>query len=234
MTACFDNLDTVADEREAPGIDDVQVLFHVGPHKTGSSWLQKRFFPALDNIVYSFDFKLTHGAFLTPRYGEFSPRKVAGIFAPLLDEARRSGKPLVLSDEALGGRAFGQKYAREVAAHRSKRAFPKAKVLVVSRRQDRILGSLYSEYLRYGFSSKLAAFLDQDTGNSNIAPITDMGYYEWDRTLRFYREVFGDAVTTIMTMETAVAVGRFMTQALGEISGLTITQTPAAQAQMPG
>jgi hypothetical protein len=101
MNTSCDNLDFLATESDFPGIEDVPILFHVGPHKTGSSWLQKRFFPALDNVVYSDDFKLTHGAFLIPRFGEFSVNATVEIFSELLDEARKSGRPLVLSDEAL-------------------------------------------------------------------------------------------------------------------------------------
>ena len=231
MTVSFDDLDLLASERNQPGIRDVQVLFHVGPHKTGTTWLQKRFFPTLDNIVYSHDFKLTHGAFLIPRYGEFSVEAVAKAFAPLLRKARKSGKPLILSDEALGGRAFGQKYYREVAAYRIKRAFPTAKVLVVSRRQDQILSSLYSEYLRYGNSSTLAAFLDQDTGDSNIHPIIDMGYYEWDKTLRFYQNLFGAEAVSMLPMEKIVENGTYITEALGRLLGIPLTSPDYDQLQ---
>ena len=149
MSPSFGTLDLFEPERGYPGIQNVQILFHVGPHKTGTTWLQQHFFPNFKNIVYSCDFKLTHKAFLTPQYGDFSVKRVAEIFAPLLEEARQKEVPLVLSDEALGGRPFGQKYFREVCANRIKRAFPTAKILVVSRRQERIFGSLYSEYLRY-------------------------------------------------------------------------------------
>lgn len=232
MTTSFDNTDLLAAESDLPGIQDVQILLHVGPQKTGSTWLQNRLFPTHEGLIFSSDFRLTHRAFLIPRYGEFSLVAVADIFGSLLDEARKTGKPLVLSDEALGGRPYGQKYFREVAAFRIKRAFPKVKLLTVSRRQDQILSSLYCEYLRTGHSSTLAGFLDQDTGNPNIEPIIDMAFFEWDRSLRFYQSVFGAEAVTMLPMEQVVGDGAFVTAALERILDLRFTVPPSEQMQI--
>jgi len=218
----FENIDLAPDQRHRPGIEDVPILVHLGPHKTGSTWLQNLFFPALDNIIFTGNTKLTHDAFLTPHYGAFSIDAVAIAFAPLLEKARATGQPLIISDEALGGRAFGQKYVREVIAHRIKRAFPKAKILAASRRQDRILASLYSEYLRYGHNSTLSAFLDQRDDNPHYDPILDMRYYEWDRTLRFYQDVFGSDSVKMLPMERIISDGTFLTDTLGKFLDVSL------------
>ena len=208
--------DLIPADRTLRGVDDIPVLLHLGPHKTGSTWLQKRFFPGVDNIVHSPDIGLTHRAFLQPRFGEFSIARAISILDPLLQEARRTGRPLVLSDEALGGRAFGQKYYREIVALRLRQVFPAARLLVLSRRQETIFPSIYGEYLRYGHASPLEAFMAGDSGNALVQPIVDDTYYEWDRVLAFYREVFGERSVLMVPMEAVVGDAPAMAATLGE------------------
>jgi hypothetical protein len=190
--------------------DGLTILVHVGPHKTGTTWLQDRFLAGSRDIVFAGDFRLTHRAFLTPRIDEFSPTTVRDCFAPSLRRARDSGRPLVISDEALGGRPFHQRFVREVAALRIRAAFPDARILIGAREQDALLHSMYGEYLRYGYSSTLRGFLARDTGNLNILPLLDHDFYRFDRTHEFYARLFGVDRVSVVPMEWMLAdVGRF-------------------------
>jgi len=184
---------------------DVPILVHVGPHKTGTTWLQKNLLSPARGIVYEPSFEPSHAAFLLPRYGEFTPEASRRIYAPLLEQARADGKPLVISDEALGGWPFGQRFLREIAAERIALAFPQARILITTREQDALLLSMYSEYLRYGFSSSLQAFLTQDTGKPNLQPVLDLGFYEWDRVREFYESIFGAEQVLTVPMEWGLA-----------------------------
>lgn len=189
MTAfCADTAGTLAEVEESRGID---LLIHLGPHKTGTSWLQKHFFPHLGGVVFSGDFRKTHAAFLIPDFGAFTVERVREIFLPDIQRARREGKALILSDEALGGRPFHQKFFRGMAASRIRKAFPEAKILMTTREQDAVVLSMYGEYLRYGYSSTLAGFLSQETGSPNIAPLLALDFYMWDKAITFYQGVFG-------------------------------------------
>lgn len=185
----------------ADNYSDVPILIHIGPHKSGTTWLQKRIFAKAKGVIYDPRVELSHNAFLIPRIEDFSAEEARHIFAPILAQARKEKKPIVISDEALGGRPFGQRFLREVAAERIARTFPHAHILITTREQDSIILSMYSEYLRYGYSSSLHAFLCQETGNPNLLPLLDLCYYEWDRFLKIYETHFQTEKILMIPME---------------------------------
>lgn len=204
-TISFAQLASENDPAGLPEADGVDILIHVGLHKTGTTWLQEELFPKLADICYEPSFRPTHRAFLRQPANEFSLEVVRQEFGDLLVRARDENKPLIISDEALGGRAFQQKYLREVVALRLRAAFPSAKILISVREQRALLGSLYGEYLRCGFSSTLERFLTQQTVNPNIEPPVDFSFYEYDRTQAFYEDMFGQNRVAAVPMEWTIA-----------------------------
>lgn len=181
------------------------VMVHVGPHKTGTTWLQQQVLAKARGIEPCLDSNKTHRAFLTPNFRQFAVDKVANIFADNIASAEQQSIPLVMSDEALGGYAFAHKYLREVAAFRVRAAFPEAKILLTIRQQDKLLASLYCEYLRNGHSACLRDFISQETFHPNVEPFLDVSFYKWDRVIRFYRELFGEDRVLALPMEWMVA-----------------------------
>ncbi len=194
--------------------EDVPVIIHVGPHKTGSTWLQFTVFPKLAGITLCNEPKITHRAFLIPPYGCFCLETARGAFGNHIAKAEADGTALFISDEGLGGRAFGQKYVREITAYRLKEAFPRATILFFTREQSKLLTSLYGEYIRYGYQSSLEEFLAP--GNDLIEPILDLRYYEWDRTFQLYAEIFGEDSIIAMPMELSVSDPEAMLKALNK------------------
>lgn len=185
--------------------NDVPILVHVGPHKTGTTWLQENIFTTAQGIVYDPSFELSHRAFLNPYYGNFDPEAARAVYLPMLERARLERKPLVISDEALSGWPFGQRSTRQIVAERIQLTFPQARILITVREQDAVLLSMYSEYLRYGFSSSLPAFLNQETSNPNLQPLLDLTYYEWDRVLDMYSSIFGPQQVIAVPMEWGIS-----------------------------
>lgn len=180
---------------------DVTVLIHVGPHKTGTTWLQNALLAEARGIVYEPDCEPSHRAFLHPPYGEFRVEVARSMFDEQLRRARDEEKPLVISDEALGGRPFGQRFLREIAAERIRLTFPEARILITIREQDAVILSMYSEYLRYGYSSSLRAFLEQETGSPNLLPTLDLAYYDWSRMMDLYSDLFSPEQVLALPME---------------------------------
>jgi hypothetical protein len=125
----------------------------------------------------------------------------AAALGPALAEARARGVPLVISYESLGGRPFGQMSQREVTAHRIKAVFPQARILVSVREQTAILNSMYGEYLRFGHTSRLADFINQDTGSPNIQPHLEIEYYDYFDSLALYEAIFGEGRVMVAPME---------------------------------
>ncbi len=211
--------DAIRLSANSPGIPEaegVDVLVHVGPHKTGTTWLQKQFFPKLEGVVYTGDVPRIYSAFMAGRFGKFSLDAVSKALGPDLKIAHERKQPLVISAEVLGGRPFGQMSLREVTAHRIKAAFPNATIMVSVREQTAILNSMYGEYLRYGHSSKLQDFINQETGNPNIQPVLEIDYYDYVETLDFYESVFGVGKVIVAPLEWFTKAPEALAQRLGQ------------------
>lgn len=216
----------VASIERFPELEKIPVLIHVGLHKTGTTWLQKKFFPYLENVVYVDNVEMIHSIFLTPRFGDFDVARVMEVFRPYIMKAFSAGQPLLISDEALGGRPFHQKFVREITALRLQRAFPNARILVTIREQEALVRSFYGEYLRYGYASSLREFLNQDLNDPNIHPILDLAFYEFDRLFSFYRAVFGTRNVDVIPSEWLLADNAAFASRLGALLG-TAMRAPA-------
>lgn len=132
-------------------------IVHVGLQKTASSFLQQRVFsdagayvapwglqaaPAIEHFV------LTHPA-------KFDPVAVRADFEKNLAEgdARRP----IISHEDLLMNFFNGKFYPERAMRRIAQSFPNARIVIVIRRQESILLSMYYEYISQGGTK---SFLD--------------------------------------------------------------------------
>lgn len=108
-----------------------EVFFHVGLGKTGTTYLQYRFFPKLSNIRY----------IQRTRFAK-SPRIIA---------KKNYGKYLV-------SREFDRQFDREVkkfAQH-----FPYARSIIVLRRQDGWIASQYRRFVKNGRQFSFREFMD--------------------------------------------------------------------------
>lgn len=215
----FDNVDEQTIFEKS---DDVDIIFHIGPHKTGTTWIQRQFFPKIESVVFSSDFTLSHAAFLIPEYGKFSAHKARQLFMPAIDRARAEGKILVISDEALGGLPYHQRFFRGIAAKRIRAAFPKARIILTTREQIAVIVSMYGEYLRCGYSSSLRGFIEQNTGNCNIKPLLSLEFYKWDKALEFYQGIFGIDRVCAVPLELMTSSNTALATLLTNFLGLPI------------
>ncbi len=108
-----------------------EVFFHVGLAKTGTTYLQYRFFPYLKGVNY---------------IQRTSYRKAFDII-----KKGRDGKYFVSNE-------FDQQFYREV--EKIAREFPDAKLIVALRRHDSWLASQYKRWVKNGFAGSVRDFLD--------------------------------------------------------------------------
>lgn len=146
----------MADPTEPP----LEVLLHVGLHKTGTTWLQRRFF---DERSIGFRLPLHRGrdvkaALITPFPLDFDPAAAAARLIPLLREGGDGTLP-VISDERLSGNPHAGAYDRKEIAERLRAVFPGARVLVVIREQRSMIRSTYKQYVRMGGPNALDEYL---------------------------------------------------------------------------
>ena len=147
------------------------IFFHIGIHKTGTTFLQREVFPCLTEVEFA--------------------RSLINI--EKLMQAR--GKPLLISYESLSGRPWGStsggNMMPEEKAHSTysdsrlervnrrtwledfkfhveniARVFPGARILICFRRHDDLIVSMYKQYLKEGGTGGFSALYDfqKDTG----------------------------------------------------------------------
>lgn len=238
--------DLIGDDRRAFGHDIVsehpawtgydKIIVHVGLHKTGTTFCQRQLFPKISGAVFAHEIAETHALFLTPEIGDPVDIAAAASIREAVERAADKDQALIVSDEALGGRPFHQKFTRGVVAERIKASFPNAKILLTIREQRALIGSLYGQYLRYGYCSSLDAFLTSATRNANIAPVLDVDFYDYHRAARFYGSIFGPDAVAIVPMEVLLARPDALVGRLAELVGVEmrlIAEVATDQTELP-
>jgi hypothetical protein len=118
--------------------DETKIYIHIGLHKTGSTFLQKRLFPALPvNLITGVDIK----------YISDSEQFVPEVFLELIEKRKKSAEfaDTVISQEGFSGSSDGNP-ARDPfrIAERLKAVFDDAKIIIVTRKPDDYIRSLYA------------------------------------------------------------------------------------------
>jgi len=137
-----------------------QVFFHVGLGKTGTTYLQYRVFPKLQGIKYIQRIK----------YKSF-------IYARLIEKS--SEQKFLVSNEF--DRQL-EKEARNIASR-----YPRAKIIVVLRRQDSWIASQYRRFVKNGFPGTFEGFIDVDN-DKGLWPREDLYFH---KKLLVLEKIFG-------------------------------------------
>jgi hypothetical protein len=180
-------------------------IVHVGIHKTGSSFLQRRVFPHLQDAVYNgpdcwrddsikeMDRQLR---FWNPLYVD--TRAWAQTIAAL--RVQQGKRLFFYSQESLVGRLLDGYRDHESITILLKRILGEAKVLIVFRRQDTWIESAYRQTLHLGFSVTPEAFLQWRHGKfypvarpSYMALSLNAQQLDWSLFVENYQRYFGEA-----------------------------------------
>jgi len=171
-------------------------LVHIGYHKTASTWLQFCVFPGLSGA----------------RYGDLLLRQLVRNLATAPDEqfvaggcrsilehyAALSGGPLVLSDEAISGSLWESSETGWRSAKRLHAVLPRARILILVRRQDDMLRSIHGQYVNEGGTRPLRDFASgREIEGSRFA----LRHLEYDRLVGRYVELFGAERVSVVPYE---------------------------------
>lgn len=201
------------------------VLIHVGYHKTGSTFLQNHFFTPCNGFTTEINGNRTNIVrdIVVPDDFLFDPESCRRRYIPHIEEARREGKCFVLSHERLSGYPASGGYDRKLIADRLAQTFPGARVLIVIREQRSLIRSIYSQYITDGGDMSLGRFLSQPEPGLRRNPGFRFEVYEFDKLIRYYQRLFGDASVLVLPFE---FLRRDMAQFLGRISELMNSAGP--------
>ena len=163
------------------------MLLHVGYHKTGSSWLQRRFFSQRE---LGFRRITTRGLPIQdPHPLHFDAEAYRAHYAELVSEAATDGALPVLSEERLSGNPLSGGYDSAEIAERLLAIFPSAKVLIVVREQRSLILSTWFQYVKVGGACSLRDFLLG--ARDGRLPGFRFENFEFDRLVAHYRRLFG-------------------------------------------
>lgn len=177
-----------------------RVAIHLGPHKTGSTFLQRRVF---DEEVLGFASPwepLDYIVNITRADpADLSAASLRAHFAPGIERVQARGLIPVLTHESLYGfpweGGFPNRWVLDLLAD----AFPTAKVMFVAREQRDMLVSMYRHRVRGFYDGSVRDFLaDAPPGH---LPVMQKRYIEYDRVQRQLIDRFGSASVRVFLNE---------------------------------
>jgi hypothetical protein len=215
------------------GVATAPLLIHVGLHKTGTTWLQKRVFQAKAEreIEYCGDIGLIYRQFIVPSFADFDPEQARARFAPLRAAATEKGRLAVISGENLAGRPFHGKFQREIVADRLAAVLPDAHILITIREQNAVILSMYGQYLRYGYTSSLRAFLKEPPTDVAHDPVLNRSFYDYERLIATYERRFPANKILVVPFEWMLAEPAAMMERLSQGTGIALTPVAAETAR---
>lgn len=176
-------------------------LLHIGYHKTGTTYLQKRVFNSAQSGFSRIGEPLAlRAAFVEPKTSTFDPEQARGRFEAEVEEAIQEDLTPVFSLERFSGRpAVGGQDSR-VLADRLHATFPNARVLIVIREQVDMIVSVYKMIIKRGGAQSLPQFVNPPSGVESI-PHFRFDFHEYHHLIEYYREAFGAENVLVLPYE---------------------------------
>jgi hypothetical protein len=167
----------------------MSIVIHLGYPKTGTTTLQRHFFPslpgcnALGPLPYGSPFRIL-ASNLEQADG---PAFLEATWRAFLEDSRRGAETLILSREGLS-----RPEHRLRTADRLHSLAPDARIIVCIRNQRSMLRSFYSQYLKDGGVNSLPDWVRDDF---------DFAWLRYDELVAPYQERFGRERVKIMAYE---------------------------------
>ncbi|MEW6664747.1 MAG: hypothetical protein AB1512_05940 [Thermodesulfobacteriota bacterium] len=162
-------------------------FYHIGFHKTGTTFLQVEVFGRHPGILVR----------KTPEYflDDVLLTKGPGYYKALF-QGDQKGAKIVETSEGLSGDMFGLGRYRRIAAG-IKEVDPDAKVIVFLRNQPAMIESLYKQYIKERGVLPFNGFIASEIGDKVLEKVR---YIE---QVRFYKELFGKNLWVFLYEEMA-------------------------------
>lgn len=174
------------------------LVFHIGYHKTATSWMQIRLFTPSHGFhqIGTHDDAFQH--IVRPSVFEFD----ADAARMLLQERQAqtpAGHVPVLSSEILSGHPFYGGRESDLYARRLHAIAPDAKILISIRNQMKVLPSVYMQYIRRGGTMPYQRFFreEDDLGFFGFRA----AHFAYDHLIGLYQSLFGAERVVVVTQE---------------------------------
>jgi len=190
--------------RPYKGSIDSKLVFHIGFHKTGTSYLQNLFFPMhpeiqlISNSVSPWDDPFLQYLIKTDD-NNFDPVQLKMLLRNQIEKFHeRDPSVYIVSAERLSGHPASGGYDRQRIAYRIHECFPESRIICVVRNQTDMIYSLWRQMLVEGYCGKLNSFLKQ----SHWKTIGfGLNYLEYDHLICTYYKLFGEKRVCVLCYE---------------------------------
>lgn len=219
-------------------MDSSELLIHLGLHKTGTTWLQRRLFAdeamgylSLTPTGQSND---ATDAFVTCDPLAFDPEAARERFRPLLETAASKGLVPVISQERLSSDpSFGGYYFTDVV-DRLVRTFGTFKVLLTIREQRGMLLALYRQAVRSGSTYTLTQMIGTGSEPVGWAPTIRPEYLKYDRMIEHLSARVGRENVCVLPLELMKSDARDYLARLRKFTGASSDAAPKMEPENAG
>lgn len=206
------------------------ILFHVGYHKTATTWMQRRLFTQEHGYRQIADHEEVFRNIVQPHGFRFEPSVMRDLLQSRLKELSSEEVPVV-SSEILSGHPFQGGRENDLYAERLARIAPDARILISVRTQLKILPSVYMQYITRGGTMSWPQFFDgtEELGYFAFTP----EHFEYDCLVAQYQRLFGDSNVHVLTQESILEDIDAAASAVSSFAENSAFQTLSADARRP-
>ncbi len=177
-------------------------LVHIGYHKTGTSYLQSKFFIAEHGFLrWPPNQAIVHPLLIDLGPFESVSAEALAVLQESVDAAKSSGLQWVCSHERLSGHASSGGYDSKAIADRLYSLMPTAKILMVIREQRDTIRSAYSQFVTEGGSLSLYKYLHDPQAPVRKVPLFSLKHFQYFPLIQYYRSLFGPSRVLVLPYE---------------------------------
>jgi len=175
----------------------MDMIAHIGYHKTGTTFLQNFFFPYLSDVSYV-PYKASNKIFEPLIFCSslnFSPSTFHENMNKVLAEnsINSQQEPLLFSYEGLVGQMGQGMNNKEIADRLKIVGF--TKIIISIRNQVKLIDSVYKQYIQQGGVAKVNTFFDPHYR------LFHYGYCDYLPLIKYYQEIFGTENVMVFLQE---------------------------------
>lgn len=174
-------------------------IIHIGYHKTGTNWLEKRLFPRKDLGFRLFSLSKKRTDFIRVNDLDFDPEKYRREFVPPIARCAEEGAIPVISTERLSGNPHSGGYDSKRIADRLHQVFPDARILMVIREQRAMILSAYAQYVKVGGACSLRDYVIPCSDHRQ--PMFHLDHFRYHRLIGHYQRLFGRENVLVQAFE---------------------------------
>jgi hypothetical protein len=177
-------------DKASQGGSPIRIAFHIGWHKTATTWFQRVGLQHNPSIVACSVSEPFVSQILQASDFDFDPASVRELLLERSATIRDDSKQMiVVSAERLSGHAASGGYDAVRIAHRICAIAPEAKIFLLLRHQSEAIRSEYKQIVSLGWTGSVTQTLHPVPHIKTVG--VDPAYWEYDRLLATYVQLFG-------------------------------------------